>query len=480
MALSGIGYTQTYYYDSVMNKFTSKDKDGEAIAESLNGEKTPVRLADYEKQQKALLETFLRMQQQTGNRWDKYTQAKGQEGIYEITYVKENELEAAVYVGDQEAFRQMASFCLPGTFAGTWDYAFPEKESADLEKNSATIVPGDVFTLKNGYQIKIEENGVSVAEKSYGMGSAEDDIYAEQMAAAMDEFLKTANRGCFGLSVSALGSGAAQDIMGIVAQTGISTAGEFTVNGTRFGETDGQINVVGAFDNGSKVWERETAWRNGTLQDLLHNNFAMSDKEIKAERGNYPSAVPKKGENGPYGYLADENGVIEYNGVIFTVDKEKNWLCLGDMSNMDDVIRIPLSEGGCLMVNRNSIGALGHAIGMFSPADINLILRALKLDAKIQEMKKEIDEMEDGIGKSNEQQYADSAEEAKEAAEKNAGGFNGYGMKEEEDGVFRLKEWQLAFLLGEDEEEAARKGVVVDPVMELAGRRKEEENERGF
>lgn len=153
----------------------------------------------------------------------------------------------------------------------------------------------------------------------------------------------------------------------------------------------------------------------------------------------------------------------------------------GDMTNMDNVIRIPLSEGGCLMVNRDSIGALGRAIGMFSPEDINLILRALKMDAKIQEMKKEIDEMEDGIGKSTEQQNADSAEEAEEAAEKNAGGFNGYGMKEEEDGVFRLKDWQLALLLGEDEEESARKGALwVDPVMELADRREEKENERSF
>ena len=48
MAISGIGYTQTYYYDASTGKFTSGDKAGEAIADSLNEEKSPVQLADFE------------------------------------------------------------------------------------------------------------------------------------------------------------------------------------------------------------------------------------------------------------------------------------------------------------------------------------------------------------------------------------------------------------------------------------------------
>lgn len=222
--------------------------------------------------------------------------------------------------------------------------------------------------------------------------------------------------------------------------------------------------------------EKDTAWRYGALQDILRHKFGMDEEEIEKMEENYSIGVPKKGEGGPYSHLADENGVIEYNGVTFLVNKEKNWLCLGDVSNLKNVICIPLSEGGCLMVNRGSIGALGRAIGMFSPEDVNRILRALKMDAKIQEMKKEIEDMEDGIGKGTQQQYADSAETAKEAAEKDAGGFNGYGMKEEEDGVFRLKDWQLALLLGEDEETLG-KGVWQDTIVELAGKREEEGSE---
>lgn len=128
------------------------------------------------------------------------------------------------------------------------------------------------------------------------------------------------------------------------------------------------------------------------------------------------SAMSSPKGKAPYSMMADENGMIEYNGVVFTCDYQNNQLCLGDMSNPDDVIRIPLSEGGCLMLNRDNIGDLSKAIGMFSPEDINLILRALKMDAKVQQMKKEIEEMEDGIGKSSREINAQDGDDARKAA----------------------------------------------------------------
>lgn len=185
------------------------------------------------------------------------------------------------------------------------------------------------------------------------------------------------------------------------------------------------------------------------IQQFLYDEFGMTEEQLKEKIKDAPSAIPGRDDEmwAPYCHLKNEDGVVEYNGVIFTLDYERKWLCLGDMSNMDDVIRIPLSEGGCLMVNRDNIGALGHAIGMFSPEDINRILRALKLDAKVQQMKREIDEMEDGVGKTSKEQNADSNKEAQEAAREkdNAGGFNGYA-EDGKEGIFKLKNWQLEVL----------------------------------
>lgn len=99
----------------------------------------------------------------------------------------------------------------------------------------------------------------------------------------------------------------------------------------------------------------------------------------------------------PYESLA-QNGVIRYKGVEFVCDTERNAICLGDMSNKKDVLTIPLEGGGSLMVNRNSIGLLAEAITMFSPEDMNRIMRAIADDNKVQEMQQEIDEDTNSIG----------------------------------------------------------------------------------
>lgn len=100
----------------------------------------------------------------------------------------------------------------------------------------------------------------------------------------------------------------------------------------------------------------------------------------------------------PYGYLA-KDGVITYNGVTFVCDERTNSICLGNMDDKSQVITVTLSGGGHLKVNRNNIGDLSKAVGMFSPEDLNLIMRAIAQDTKIQSVKKEINDMENSIGR---------------------------------------------------------------------------------
>lgn len=114
----------------------------------------------------------------------------------------------------------------------------------------------------------------------------------------------------------------------------------------------------------------------------------------------------------PYGYLA-KDGVIEYNGVVFVCDEKTNSICLGDVSDPKQVITVALSGGGCLRVNRDSLGALSKAVGMFSPEDLNLIMRAIAQDTKIQSMKREIDDMENSIGNEADAEGQESGEKEK-------------------------------------------------------------------
>lgn len=123
--------------------------------------------------------------------------------------------------------------------------------------------------------------------------------------------------------------------------------------------------------------------------------FARIDKE-QAE-----AAALKKLEEQeskvPYSYLA-KDGIIEYNGVVFVCDEEHRAICLGDMTKAEDVITIPLTEGGCLKVSRNNLSELSQAISMFSPSDIRRILVAIEQDAKCEQMKLQLDEDSDSIG----------------------------------------------------------------------------------
>lgn len=99
----------------------------------------------------------------------------------------------------------------------------------------------------------------------------------------------------------------------------------------------------------------------------------------------------KKDNNVPYGYLAN-NGTITYQGVVFVCDAENNRLLLGDCSDPDNCINVPLSGGGNLVFNRNNIGSLSKAIGMFSPEDVSRIMKAIAEDAKSKQIQNEIDE----------------------------------------------------------------------------------------
>ena len=125
-----------------------------------------------------------------------------------------------------------------------------------------------------------------------------------------------------------------------------------------------------------------------------------------------------------------EDGVIEYNGVVFVCDYDHNRLTLGDTSNEKDCINIPLSGGGSLLVNRNNIDALSKAIGMFSPEDVNRILRALAQDKKIREMEKELDDMENGDNVDSNEETSETPD-ADKATETDPAGTVGEPEKED-------------------------------------------------
>gem|GEM_PF-129265 len=188
------------------------------------------------------------------------------------------------------------------------------------------------------------------------------------------------------------------------------------------------------------MYEIQKRVSEGTLQSAsdVASRFAESLEE-SAEENDKALAPVTRGvrlnrriegkDKVPYGEMA-EDGVIEYNGVVFVCDYDHNRLTLGDTSNEKDCINIPLSGGGSLLVNRNNIDSLSKAIGMFSPEDVNRILRALAKDKKIREMEKELDDMENGDNVDSNEETSETPD-ADKAAETDPAGTAGEPEKED-------------------------------------------------
>lgn len=152
---------------------------------------------------------------------------------------------------------------------------------------------------------------------------------------------------------------------------------------------------------GSRVRELEGDKEDGTDKTASGTVPERSDAqriyEAAVSGKENPISQLRQHSKVPYGYLA-KDGVIEYNGVCFVCDEKTNSICLGDMTDESQVLNIPLSGGGQLKVNRANLGQLSDAIGMFSPEDVNRIMRAIAQDTKVQSMKKEIEDEEASVG----------------------------------------------------------------------------------
>ncbi len=136
---------------------------------------------------------------------------------------------------------------------------------------------------------------------------------------------------------------------------------------------------------------------NASIENIKNTQYTQETYKSGKERvGNFSELIQlpgrdMSGKRAPYDELA-ENGEIIYNGVVFRCDYEHNQLHLGDTTDKNKCLNIPLSGGGCLVVNRGNLDGLKDAIGMFSAEDQYLILRALSMEKKIQELRGEIEE----------------------------------------------------------------------------------------
>lgn len=167
-------------------------------------------------------------------------------------------------------------------------------------------------------------------------------------------------------------------------------------------------------EEAKKLTEDAQQKKEDYVQQLYEKMSALNTKTAQAMGTQLRERLDGE-RTAPYSALADENGIINYNGVEFVCDYEHNALCLGDVSDEKKVLTIPLERGGSLKVNVNNIGDISKAISMFSPADINRILSAISTYEKLQKTEFEIDEMENSVGESEEEKLETEKLETEQA-----------------------------------------------------------------
>ena len=180
--------------------------------------------------------------------------------------------------------------------------------------------------------------------------------------------------------------------------------------------------ILGVGNNKDKQFEERVMVDNGSFRTMRFMKIDSMDSGASGEMEQpdikdtiddmvAEEAIQKlldKGNRAPYSLMADENGIVKYKGVEFRCDYENNRLCLGDVSNPKNCITVGLERGGCLVSNRENIDDLVKAIDMFSPEDINRIMRAIAQDAKLRQMQVQIEDETSG------EQVLDKPEEEKE------------------------------------------------------------------
>lgn len=164
--------------------------------------------------------------------------------------------------------------------------------------------------------------------------------------------------------------------------------------------------TVGSQSFTQSEWKKVMEGIDQQIEDIKEeqkNRFEKQEREAEAQKIYEAAAAGKTNpvENlrekakVPYEHLA-KDGMIEYNGVVFVCDETTNSICLGDVSDKENTLVIPLEGGGCLKVNRDNLDELQNAIGMFSPEDINRILRAIAQDNRVREKMQEVEETKNG------------------------------------------------------------------------------------
>lgn len=238
----------------------------------ISNDALPDSIDGYDDRQKRTIQQYIEMLRE-GMIVDRVDLAEeGKEDIYKIHYeIIDSVIEQVSINGSYKFETRMAIEYFPKQLARVKfyaDYLTQKKKAYNVENNSATIVKGDVFHLKNGYKLSVGENSVEVI----GQGEPKDNEYAQQLARGLDAFIRFSNTQGFSENVWFWTKDVSQDFIEIIKSTGVDVGREFIINEVKCViDEDGKVREAGNIWGIPKVLYQEQLQRYETYWKIPLN-----------------------------------------------------------------------------------------------------------------------------------------------------------------------------------------------------------------
>ncbi len=239
MAISGIGTSCTYIYNSQTGKLSSKDGTKDPFVDYFNGDRsdeTRSQLNGFDACRKEDIISMVEVLNKVFN------DANGYE--YEISDEIVDAVTATYSVNGKKVFTSYKAVVytyeeLRG-LNSTGPYKTRQSKGYNPEDNSINIAVGDVINLGNGYRLTVMED--SIYGEGYGQGNVEDDKKMHQLVYGLNALIRFADQQWFSCLID---KESTPMLLELLRELGVDTSREFTINETKCEVVNGRINEVG-------------------------------------------------------------------------------------------------------------------------------------------------------------------------------------------------------------------------------------------
>lgn len=257
MAVTGVGSSFSYIYNTKTGKIFSKDgKDDEFVRYFNNdlSEEESETLNGFDRAKRAQIRNMVKLWQQGVFRGGLNPDSDEQEISGKIIDAVTEEY----YVNGQRAVTSYSGMMYtPEEFPGLWkhqSYKTQESRGYDPADNSIHLAVGDIYDLWDGYRLKVGKDCVEV--EGYGSGSREDDEKAALAARGLGALIAFSD----GLTFSAwIPKESTPMLLDLLRKLGVDTDKEFMINQTRCEVRDGCIREVNGNRSGASNASYEKA-----------------------------------------------------------------------------------------------------------------------------------------------------------------------------------------------------------------------------